>query len=449
MERMLEAIKDMEGLRQDKEEACKGKKKKKKSKGKDEISLEVNSSPKKKKKSRKDDDPPSARRNTEFLSFPVYRSAAPASINEKNLEAENRVNHSDSELQTSVSLQKETGRVNKRSNTSKGAGQVASTNVKTDETYKKPRKVPPYALFMQENRKKIQLEHPDMSFAEISKKMGEMWRSLSNEDKENYFTKAKFVNEEKLQEWNLKNPGAPESKSSKKKVEQISAYSIFVEETRPNLTKSYPSLDVTDTNRMIDDLWKNERKHENKKRVEDANEVEVRNSLTTEHKDVAKKKPGKTSSYLMFFQEKRPIMVAKFPNLKFAEISKLAGDLWKDLTEVEKDEYKRKADVVNGEKLQRWAMENSTNQLSPVVKKAATPREQKRKEKTGTPSGELSRLAHQSQILATSAPALFNNTVSPITNPGSPRKLKLKKKGKKDEDSVKASLLAEMRAKMK
>jgi len=39
--------------------------------------------------------------------------------------------------------------------------------------------------------------------------------------------------------------------------------------------------------------------------------------------------------------------------------------------------------------------------------------------------------------------------VSPITNPGSPRKLKLKKKGKKDEDSVKASLLAEMRAKMK
>ena len=196
-ERMLEAIKDMEGLRKDKEEACKGKKKKKKSKGKDEISLEVNSSPKKKKKSRKDDDPPSARHNTEFLSFPVYRSAAPASINEKNLEAENRVNHSDSELQTSVSLQKETGRVNKSSNTSKGAGQVASTNVKTDETYKKPRKVPPYALFMQENRKKIQLEHPDMSFAEISKKMGEMWRSLSNEDKENYFTKAKFVNDHK------------------------------------------------------------------------------------------------------------------------------------------------------------------------------------------------------------------------------------------------------------
>ena len=350
-ERMLEAIKNMEGLRQDKEEAkaSKGKKKKKKIKGKAEVN---------------------------------------------------------SELVTSVSLHKEKERANKSPDTSKGTGKVANTNVKKDKTSKKPRKVPPYALFIQENRKKLRSEHPDMGFAEIAKKMGEMWRSLSSEEKETYIVKAKFVNEEKFQKW--KNLGVPESKSSKKKGEHISAevrdqaYCIFVEQTRPNLIKLYPSLNVTDTNRMIDDLWKSnpmERKDEYKKRVEVANKVEVRNTLNMAKPltEVAKKKPGKTSSYMMFFQEKRPIIIERFPSKTFTEISKIAGHLWKELTEVEKDEYKRKADVFNGEKLQRWAMENSSNQGSPVAKKAATPRKQKGEDSTGTSSGNMSRLARQSQ----------------------------------------------------
>ena len=115
------------------------------------------------------------------------------------------------------------------------------------------------------------------------------------------------------------------------------------------------------------------------------------------HTEVAKKKPGKTSSYMMFFQEKRPIIIERFPSKTFTEISKIAGHLWKELTEVEKDEYKRKADVFNGEKLQRWAMENSSNQGSPVAKKAATPRKQKGEDSTGTSSGNISRLARQSQ----------------------------------------------------
>ena len=147
---------------------------------------------------------------------------------------------------------------------------------------------------------------------------------------------------------------------------------------------------------MIEDLWKStmERKDEYKKRVEGGNEVEVRNSLNMAKPltEVAKKKPGKTSSYLMFFQEKRPIIIEKFPNKTFTEISKIAGHLWKKLTEVEKDEYKRKADVFNGEKLQRWAMGNSSNQGPPAVKKATTPKKQKGEDNTGTPS-----FARQSQ----------------------------------------------------
>jgi len=405
--RMLEAIKDMEGMRQDGEEASMVKKKKKKNKGKDENS---------------------------------------------------------SQLLKSVFPQKDMVQADKIPETSNGVMQVGSTNLKKDETSNKPRKVPPYAIYMKENRKKLKSEHPDMSFTEIAKKMGEKWRSLSQEEKNDYVVKAKLANEDKIQKWNLTNARVPESKLSKEKGEQVSAKALdaafrcFVNEKRADLKKLYQSLSMEDTDQMIDDMWKNcpkEQKDEYKKRAEDANQVEVQNTLTkaTQQKNEGtKKKPGKTSSYMMFFQEIRPIIIKKFPDLKFVEISKRAGDLWKGLTEVEKNKYKRKADVLYEEKLKRWALDNSSNQESSAVKKAATPKKQKGRDKTGTPIGGLTSLDSQSQTLPTSATAswastqLFNNTMSPITNPASPTKAKLKKKGEQDEDRVRASLLAEMRA---
>ena len=339
--RMLEAIKDMEGLKQEKSESDKGRKKKKKIKGKDQVSNEL--------------------------------------ITTKSLLEENLTNESHHSIKV-----------------------AASNNVRRDEA-KKPRKVPPYALFNQDNRKKLKLEHPDMSFAEIAKKMGEMWRSLSQEEKETYKSKAKSVNEEKFHKWNLKNPGVDQSKARKKKGEDIStedkAFSSFMQEKRPSLAKSYPSLSKTDTDRMIAEMWKNctlEQKNHYDKRVQDAIVVDEQNASTKSrpHSEGVKKKPGKTSSYMVFFQEIRPRMIERFPNRKFVEISQLAGNLWNKLTEVEKDEYKRKAEVLNNEKLQRWALENSSNEGSPVIKKAATPRNKKGKNKGGTPSGEAS---HQSQ----------------------------------------------------
>ena len=41
-------------------------------------------------------------------------------------------------------------------------------------------------LFSQEHREKVKKENPDLTFGGIGKKLGEMWRGLSDKEKEEY-----------------------------------------------------------------------------------------------------------------------------------------------------------------------------------------------------------------------------------------------------------------------
>lgn len=43
-----------------------------------------------------------------------------------------------------------------------------------------------FFYYAQENRKKVKEENPEMKVTEISKKLGEMWRELSDEDKRKF-----------------------------------------------------------------------------------------------------------------------------------------------------------------------------------------------------------------------------------------------------------------------
>merc|ERR1712117_412222 len=334
------------------------------------------------------------------------------------------------ELKSSFALQLENENVqaSKGPATSKVAKEVGKTSVKKDQASKKPRKVPPYALFIKENRDKLKSELPDLSFSEVAKKMGEMWRGLSQEEKEDYNLKAKDINEQNFLKWNMKSPDNADSISLKKKEEQISAkksesaFDIFVHEKRADLNKSYPSL-----------------------RVDDASEADFHNmTIATSHIDSTKKKPGKISSYMMFCQEKRPFMVKKFPEKTFGEISQIAGLLWKKLSDHEKNDYKKKADIVYREKVHKGAVENSSFQKSPDSK-IVTPKKQNRNCKTGTSSSDHSLLAHKSRIANTPSVSPTSSQLLTNIDTGSPRKKSTDKKGKNNKDMVE-SLLAELRA---
>ena len=43
-----------------------------------------------------------------------------------------------------------------------------------------------FMLFSKEHREKVKTESPDMSFGQIGKRLGEMWRELTDEEKQSY-----------------------------------------------------------------------------------------------------------------------------------------------------------------------------------------------------------------------------------------------------------------------
>eukprot|EP00029_Vermamoeba_vermiformis_P008166 TRINITY_DN3742_c0_g1_i1.p1 TRINITY_DN3742_c0_g1~~TRINITY_DN3742_c0_g1_i1.p1 ORF type:complete len:325 (-),score=71.29 TRINITY_DN3742_c0_g1_i1:20-994(-) len=57
-----------------------------------------------------------------------------------------------------------------------------------DSKVKRPRTA--YMYFMQDTRAKVQQDHPDMKFTEVTKEVGKLWSALSAEDKKPYEEKA-------------------------------------------------------------------------------------------------------------------------------------------------------------------------------------------------------------------------------------------------------------------
>lgn len=43
--------------------------------------------------------------------------------------------------------------------------------------------------YSKENREKVKSENPGITFGQVGKKLGEMWRALSDKEKEEYKTK--------------------------------------------------------------------------------------------------------------------------------------------------------------------------------------------------------------------------------------------------------------------
>lgn len=64
--------------------------------------------------------------------------------------------------------------------------------------------------------------------------------------------------------------------------------------------------------------------------------------MSTKEAKEAKPKRGR-SPYVFFCTEKRPEVVKKYPDLKFGEIGKKLGEMWKDLDDSKKEPYKQKA----------------------------------------------------------------------------------------------------------
>ena len=56
----------------------------------------------------------------------------------------------------------------------------------TPEPKKETKKLSPYMKFCKETRTTVVKENPKLTFGEVGRKMGEIWRDMSEDDKKKY-----------------------------------------------------------------------------------------------------------------------------------------------------------------------------------------------------------------------------------------------------------------------
>jgi len=249
----------------------------------------------------------------------------------------------------------------------------------------------PYFLFQQEKRPEIQAAEPDLSFGEISKKVGAMWKALSDEDKQKYVElHQKEVErvEEELKNYTPKagsGYGADgilikEEKKAKRDPNAPSrampAYQIFRNDKSAELQAADPNISFGDISKKISTLWK-EVSAEEKEKYEKLHKQDVdraaaefkaytppegyddKGKLIVEgednDKDDSSSKPQKkkrqkkdknapkkaSTAYLFFSNAQR--QKYKSESLPLAEMSKRIGAEWKVLSSEDKKPFEEMA----------------------------------------------------------------------------------------------------------
>ena len=103
-----------------------------------------------------------------------------------------------------------------------------------------------YVLFSMDYRKIVSTEHPSLSLGEISKKCGEKWKDLPEDEKNSWKLKADTLKEEKQ----------ATIEHVIKKKRKPSSYLMFSMDYRKEITKSQPTLALGEVSRLCGAKWK-------------------------------------------------------------------------------------------------------------------------------------------------------------------------------------------------
>ncbi|EAX98410.1 HMG box family protein [Trichomonas vaginalis G3] len=76
----------------------------------------------------------------------------------------------------------------------------------------------PYIIFSKEKRPQVKAENPGISFGDIAKKLGEMWKNMSEEEKKPYIEKAEAEKAEHKDDPKEKKCKSKKCKSCKKEA---------------------------------------------------------------------------------------------------------------------------------------------------------------------------------------------------------------------------------------
>jgi len=172
-------------------------------------------------------------------------------------------------------------------------------NVDVSEKKKKKKKKDPhkpkvpqsaFLFFSTEKRKEVIAAHPGISFQDIAKTLGEMWKNFTDADKKTYEQSAqrdRLRYKEQMEHYKppVQQDSSDDDKKTKKRKRKRrdpnepkgapSAYILYANSIRDSIKKENPQAQFTDTGRIIGVKWKALSEDEKKPFIEQANILRV------------------------------------------------------------------------------------------------------------------------------------------------------------------------------
>ena len=114
-----------------------------------------------------------------------------------------------------------------------------------------------FFVFSNETRPIVKKEHPDFKIGDVGKKLGELWRDLSEADKKKYVDNAaenKVKYEKELEKFKSKNPDfvpIPKKKRISKKTKETKKEPVEEEEVSETVPDSPPPKKTRKTKKKI------------------------------------------------------------------------------------------------------------------------------------------------------------------------------------------------------
>jgi len=151
---------------------------------------------------------------------------------------------------------------------------------------KEPKKaMTAYMIFSQEKRADIKKEHPEVTFGETGKLLGESWKKLSEEDRQKYKLQAakdKVRYQKEMADYKQEHPNSSEDEKPKKKRKKVkkdpnapkkpcSAFFHFSKKMRATIKEQNPNASFGEIGKLIGAAWR-ELAADQKKTFEEAAE---------------------------------------------------------------------------------------------------------------------------------------------------------------------------------
>jgi hypothetical protein len=249
---------------------------------------------------------------------------------------------------------------------------TSSRKKKDPDAPKKPRSA--YILFCSENRPKLQKKSPDLNTTQLTSKLGELWKTVSEKDKIRFNELAKKDKERYESEMQNYTPpegqeeDVPKKRGGKAKKERTgpkrptSAYLYFCEAMRNKVKEENPDMSGKDITTELGKRWKSLSEKEKapylaKGEQDRARYAEEKGEAPADTGKASKKAPKKpleekpkakkasvdTPGYKAFLQEKKEELESEHPEWGSRKMTAEVNKAWNELSEDDRAEYEKQA----------------------------------------------------------------------------------------------------------